>query len=91
MAHNFKQRAEAWQPQQLQPNMGLKMSEVTAKMQQEQQRQELEAAQVHAQSKKVVEYTASRQLLKSEFERLVLLLLGAAVDDSGGSRTSYGG
>ena len=84
VAHDFKnlKGAGAGPPQPLQreaSDVG-----VTSKMRQEQRRRELEAAQLHAQSKQQVAYTASRQLLKSEFEKMMLLLLGAVADDDGG-------
>ena len=58
MAHDFKnlKSAEAGPPQTLQPNNNAKV-EITTKMRQEQRRQELEAAQLHAQSKQQVAYS----------------------------------
>jgi hypothetical protein len=88
VAHDFKnlKRAKEGPPQTLQPHNS--EVEVTTKMLGEQKRQELEAAQLHAQSKQQVAYTASRQLLKSEFEKMMLLLLGAVADDGGGDDES---
>ena len=58
MAHDFKQRGEEWRTQTLQPNNNA-APEITTKMRQEQRRQELEAAQLHAQSKQQVAYSTN--------------------------------